>query len=106
MLCYPSGQVNQTKHLFKNIRRSSPEFDCNLLSQDGIWYMQRWLQFNSDRLDVQLNTPDERTTDTWNYNVYDLDGGDGFFRNRSNSFLDQLLGNALLEFARRMRYSS
>ena len=60
--CYVSSQVNETQHLFNKNRRSSPEFDCNSLSKDGIWYMQRWPlelvnwpQYNSDRLDVQLN---------------------------------------------------
>ncbi|CAF5131657.1 unnamed protein product, partial [Rotaria sp. Silwood1] len=96
--CYATGQVNQTQHLFKRIRGFSPEFDCNSLTKDGIWNMQRWPlelinwpQFNSDRLDVQINVPafcdmeralrsikmlppDERTVDTWGYNVYDLDG--------------------------------
>ncbi|CAF0955472.1 unnamed protein product [Adineta steineri] len=109
--CYVSGQVNQTQHLFNKIRRSSPQFDCNSLSKDGIWYMQRWPlelinwpQFNSDRLDVQLNVPgecdfervhrslkmlppDERTIDIWNYNVYDLDGGNGLLETDPTAFL-------------------
>ncbi|CAF1040172.1 unnamed protein product [Adineta ricciae] len=109
--CYATGQVNQTQHLFKTSRRTSPEFDCNSLSKDGIWYMQRWPlelinwpQFNSDRLDVQINVPafcdmeralrsikmlppDERTVDTWGYNVYDLDGGDGFVESDPTAFL-------------------
>jgi hypothetical protein len=62
--CYASGQVNQTQHLFSKNHASSLDFDCNSLSKDGIWYMQRWPlelinwpQFNSDRLDVQLNVP-------------------------------------------------
>ncbi|CAF3757405.1 unnamed protein product [Rotaria sp. Silwood1] len=109
--CYVSGQVNQTRHLFNKSRGSSPEFDCNSLSKDGIWYMQRWPlelinwpQFNSDRLDIQLNVPaecdwgralrslkmlppDERTISIWNYNVYDLDGGDGFLETDPTAFL-------------------
>lgn len=109
--CYVSGQVNETRHLFNKSRGSFPEFDCNLLSKDGIWYMQRWPlelidwpQYNSDRLDVQLNVPaecdwgqalrslqmlapDERTIDIWNYNVYDLDGGDGVWETDPTAFL-------------------
>ena len=76
-----------------------------------IWYMQRWPlehinwpQFNSDRLDVQLNVPaecdiekahrplkilppDERTVGRWDYNPYDLDGGDGFLEIDPTTFL-------------------
>ena len=109
--CYASGQVNQTQHLFNRIRAVNPQFNCDSLSKDAIWYMQRWPlelinwpQFNSDRLDVQLNvpaecdmdgalhslkmlSPDERTTDTTNYNVYDLDGGDGFWESDPTNFL-------------------
>jgi len=110
--CYVTGQVNQTQHLFTKHRgRLSPEFDCNALSKDGIWYMQRWPlelidwpQFNSDRLDIELNVPaacdmepslrslkmlppDERAIGIWNYNVYDLDGGDGFSEIDPTSFL-------------------
>lgn len=109
--CYVSGQVNQAHHLFNKSRESFPEFDCNSLSKDGIWYMQRWPlelinwpQFNSDRLDVQLNVPaecdmeralrsldmlppDERTVGKWNYNVYDLDGGDGLLEADPTAFL-------------------
>jgi hypothetical protein len=109
--CYVSGQVNQTQHLFNKSRGSFPEFDCNSLSKDGIWYMQRWPlelinwpQFNSDRLDVQLNLPaycdmeralrslkmlppDERTTSTLGYNNYDLDDGDGFLEADPTVFL-------------------
>ncbi|CAF2795018.1 unnamed protein product [Rotaria sp. Silwood2] len=109
--CYVTGQVNQTRHLFNKSRGSSPKFDCNSLSKDGIWYMQRWPlelinwpQYNSDRLDVQLNVPaecdwgrayrslqmlppDERTIDIWNYNVYNLDGGDGFLETDPTAFL-------------------
>ena len=109
--CYVTGQVNQTQHLFNKSRVSPPEFDCNSLSKDGIWYMQRWPlehinwpQFNSDRLDVQLNVPaacdmeralrslkllppDERTIGIWNYNPYDLDGGDGFLETDPTAFL-------------------
>jgi hypothetical protein len=107
--CYASGQVNQTQHLFSKKHASSLDFDCNSLSKDGIWYMQRWplelinwAQFNSDRLDVQLNVatecdgilqslqmlpPDERTTDIWNYNVYTLDDGNGFGEADPTAFL-------------------
>lgn len=56
--CYASGQVNQTRNT------STKRHDCNSLSNDGIWHMQRWPlelinwpQFNSDRLDVQINVP-------------------------------------------------
>ena len=107
--CYASGQVNQTRHLFSNDRLSSPEFDCSSLSKNGVWYLQRWPlelidwpQFNSARLDVQLNIPaecdvkisslvmlppDERTANIWNYNVYDLDDGSGFSEADPTSFL-------------------
>jgi hypothetical protein len=109
--CYASGQVNQTQHLFNKSRIPSPKFDCNSLSKDGIWYMQRWPlehinwpQFNSDRLDVLLNVPaecdiekahrplkvlppDERTVGRWDYNPYDLDGGDGFLEIDPTTFL-------------------
>ncbi|CAF3325457.1 unnamed protein product [Rotaria sp. Silwood2] len=109
--CYATGQVNQTQHLFKKLRGFSPEFDCNSLTKDGIWNMQRWPlelinwpQFNSDRLDVQINVPafcdvesalrsikmlppDERTVDTWGYNVYDLDGGNGLLESDPTAFL-------------------
>ncbi|CAF1472555.1 unnamed protein product [Rotaria sordida] len=107
--CYASGQINQTQHLFTNINTSSPAFDCNALSADAVWYMQRWPleliawpQFNSDRLDIQLNIPaeceqkplslqmlppDERTTKKWNTNVYGLDDGDGFYEEDPTAFL-------------------
>ena len=107
--CYVTGQVNQTRHLFDGDRLSSPDFDCHSLSKDGIWYMQRWPlelvnwpQFNSDRLDVQINVPvecavplaslqilppDERTANIWNYNVYRLDDGDGFAEDDPTAFL-------------------
>ena len=109
--CYASGQVNQTRHLFNRIHGFSPKFDCNSLVKDAIWYMQRWPlelinwpQFNSDRLDIQQNvpaecgmkgtlyslrmlSPDERATDITNFNVYDLDGGDGFLEADPTPFL-------------------
>ena len=98
--CYASGQVNQTRYLFNKDHVTSFEFDCNSLSKDSVWYMQRWPlemiswpQFNSDRLDVQLNAPaicggpmpfslkmlppDERNIKIWNWNDYFLDDGDG-----------------------------
>ena len=63
-----------------------------------------WPQFNSDRLDIQQNvpaecgmkgtlyslrmlSPDERATDITNFNVYDLDGGDGFLEADPTPFL-------------------
>jgi hypothetical protein len=107
--CYASGQVNQTRHLFSRHHISPFSFDCNSLSKDGVWYMQRWPlelinwpQFNSDRLDVQLNVPaecgeiprslqmlppDERTFQRWTYGVYDLDEGDGFNEVDPTTFL-------------------
>jgi hypothetical protein len=107
--CYATGQVNQTRHIFNRHHASSPEFDCNSLSNDGVWYMQRWPlelidwpQFNSDRLDIQLNVPaecgeiarslqmlppDERTIHKWSFNVYDLDDGNGFNEEDPTAFL-------------------
>jgi hypothetical protein len=98
--CYVS---NQTKI-------KSSLFDCSKLANDGIWYMQRfplelinWPQFNSQRLDVQINQPatcssyylsslnllppDERTAHKWNGGVFDLDGGDGFIEDDPTIFL-------------------
>jgi hypothetical protein len=100
MYCYVS---NQTKI-------KSSLFDCNILSNDAIWYMQRfpleliiWPQFNSDRLDVQLNvhsgcpwdsksslkllSPDERSIQKWNDGMCDLDGGDGLGEEDPTIFL-------------------
>jgi hypothetical protein len=107
--CYASGQVNQTQHLFSRKHASSLDFDCNSLSTDGIWYMQRWPlelinwpQLNSDRLDVQLNVPgecegtpqslqrlppDERSTDIWSCGGYDLDDGNGLVERDPTPFL-------------------
>ncbi|CAF1074064.1 unnamed protein product [Rotaria magnacalcarata] len=110
--CYVSGQVNQTENLFKRYNlssRTSSDFDCNSLSNDGIWYMQRWplelidwQQFNSDRLDTQLNTaaqcnarqhslqllpPDERTSEKWNSDIYALEDGSGFNEDDPAAFL-------------------
>jgi hypothetical protein len=107
--CYVSGQVNQTQHLFNKGHVPFPGFDCSSLSMDSVWYMQRWPlelinwpQFNSDRLDVQLNVPagcgkkppslqmlppDERTLHFWNTGVYILDDGSGFSEIDPTSFL-------------------
>ncbi|CAF2537845.1 unnamed protein product [Rotaria sp. Silwood2] len=110
--CYVSGQVNQTRRLFKKHNLSSTkssDFDCHSLSNDGIWYMQRWplelidwQQFNSDRLDIQINVPaecsskpsslqmlppDERSSKKWNGNIYDLDDGSGFNEDDPAAFL-------------------
>jgi hypothetical protein len=107
--CYASGQVNQTRHLYKKDHLSSFAFDCNTLSKDGIWYLQRWPlemiswpQFNSDRLDIHYNLPaqcgshklslellppDERVADIWNSNVYILDEGNGFDEEDPTAFL-------------------
>ncbi|CAF4248361.1 unnamed protein product, partial [Rotaria sordida] len=109
IMTHDCGQINQTQHLFTNINTSSPAFDCNALSADAVWYMQRWPleliawpQFNSDRLDIQLNIPaeceqkplslqmlppDERTTKKWNTNIYSLDDGDGFYEEDPTAFL-------------------
>jgi hypothetical protein len=107
--CYASGQVNQTRHIFSRDYAFSSGFDCNSLSNDGVWYMQRWPlelinwpQFGSDRLDVQLNVPaqcgqlprslqmlppDERSIRKWTFGVYDLDEGDGFGEEDPTAFL-------------------
>ena len=108
--CYVSGQVNQSENLFIEKSEYIPSFDCNSLSKDGIWTMQRWPlelvnwpQFNSDRLDVQLNLPsnkcrktsssltmfppDERCTHKWNDDIYYLDNGNGFQEEDPTAFL-------------------
>jgi hypothetical protein len=110
--CYASGQINQTREiLYKQhgFPARSSAFDCNSLITDGVWYMQRWplelinwQQFNSDRLDVQLNVPaecedglfslqmlppDERTTLRWTFGVYELDDGDGLSEEDPGGFL-------------------
>jgi len=95
--------TNQTK-------LKSSLFDCESLSKDGIWYMQRfplelinWPQFNSQRLDVQINQPgpcssskiyslnllppDERSVNRWNTGVYNLDDGDAFSEEDPTIFL-------------------
>ncbi len=95
--------TNQTK-------LKSSLFDCEPLSKDGIWYMQRfplelinWPQFNSHRLDVQINQPgpcssskiyslnllppDERSVNRWNTGVYNLDDGDAFREEDPTIFL-------------------
>jgi hypothetical protein len=62
-----------------------------------------WPQFNSQRLDVQINQPatcssyyisslnllppDERTAHKWNGGVFDLDGGDGGIEDDPTIFL-------------------
>jgi hypothetical protein len=61
-----------------------------------------WPQFNSDRLDIQLNVPaecgeaspslqmlppDERTFHKWNFGVYELNDGDGFEEEDPTTFL-------------------
>jgi hypothetical protein len=61
-----------------------------------------WPQFNSDRLDVQLNVPaecggslrslrmlppDERSIKKWNTGVYSLDDGSGFGEEDPTTFL-------------------
>lgn len=103
--CYASGQVNRTQ----NISSEHSRYDCNSLSKDGVWHLQRWSlelinwpQLNSDRLDVQINAaaqcapplkslqmlpPDERYTKNWNSGVYDLDDGDGFTETDPTNFL-------------------
>lgn len=109
--CYVSGQVNETRHLFKKHKLSSVksvDFDCSSLSNDGVWYMQRWplelinwQQFNSHRLDIEINTPaecnglsslqilppDERTSEKWNSNIYSLDDGNGYNEDDPAAFL-------------------
>ncbi|CAF0856268.1 unnamed protein product [Adineta steineri] len=113
--CYASGQVNQTRNVLKKRNGSkvqSFDFDCNSLSNDGIWYMQRWplelinwQQFNSDRLDIEINVPatacnthqerlsiqmlppDERSTKKWNSAVYDVDDGNGYSEDDPTTFL-------------------
>ncbi|CAF3833513.1 unnamed protein product [Rotaria sp. Silwood1] len=75
-----------------------------------MWYLRRlplhlihWQQFNSDRLDVQLNVPasqcqnelqsvqllppDERSSKRWNSGMYDVDGGNGWEALDPSSFL-------------------
>ncbi|CAF0896996.1 unnamed protein product [Adineta steineri] len=61
-----------------------------------------WPQFNSDRLDIQLNIPgecggspqslqmlppDERSIKKWNYGVYELDDGSGFREEDPTAYL-------------------
>ncbi|CAF3118058.1 unnamed protein product [Rotaria sp. Silwood2] len=110
--CYVSGQVNETRQLFRKRSVSSSassDFDCSSLSMDGVWYLRRWplelinwQQFNSDRLDVLINVPaacdsskesltplppDERSTQLWNSGVYDLDDGNGLYEEYPASYL-------------------
>jgi hypothetical protein len=106
---YASGQVNETQRLFRKYNALPFASDCKTLSIDGVWYMQRWPlelidwpQFNSDRLDVQINTPadcnggrhslqmlppDERVFHLWNANVYLLDTGNGTEEKDPTAFL-------------------
>ena len=92
------------------VAKENSAFDCQSLAKDGIWYMQRfplelinWPQFNSLRLDVQINEPaqyiannryslqllppDERLIHKWNDGVFDLDDGDGFNEDDPTIFL-------------------
>ena len=107
--CYASGQVNLSREATpkKGFRAS---FDCDSLSNDGVWYLRRWPldlidwpQFNSDREDVQVNMPashchnelqllqllppDERSSKRWNANIYDVDDGNGLKALDPSSFL-------------------
>ncbi|CAF3394818.1 unnamed protein product [Rotaria sp. Silwood2] len=107
--CYASEQVNVTREatLKKGFRAS---FDCDSLSKDGVWFLRRWTldpiewqQFNSDRLDIQLNVPaskcqneiqslqllppDERSITRWNSGMYDVDDGSGWEALDPSSFL-------------------
>jgi hypothetical protein len=87
---------------------TSSLFDCQSLTNDGIWYMQRfplelinWPQFNGQRLDVEINQPalcdrkyslkllppDERLIQKWNNAVFNLDDGDGFYEEDPTIFL-------------------
>lgn len=104
--CFVSGQVFGSK--IKRI--SAPAFNCDNLSKDGIWYLQRWplelinwQQFNGNRLDIHHNIdaekcfegsyslkplpPDERSTKKWNGGPYDLDDGDGYSEDDPAAFL-------------------
>lgn len=110
--CYAIGQINQTRHTLNKrhgLTANPFGYDCNTLSNDGVWHMRRWPlelidwpQFNSDRLDVQINVPaqcappvkslhmlppDERSTKNWNCGVYDLDDGEGFTEADPTNFL-------------------
>lgn len=99
--CYA---INQT-----NIQ-SFGVFDCNSLSKDSIWYLQRmplelinWPQFNGNRLDIELNReafcsrdgigtlrllpPDERSFHKWNGGVFDLGDGDAMNEDDPTIFL-------------------
>ncbi|CAF4015316.1 unnamed protein product [Rotaria sp. Silwood1] len=85
-------------------------FHTIISSTHGMWYLRRlplhlihWQQFNSDRLDVQLNVPasqcqnelqsvqllppDERSSKRWNSGMYDVDGGNGWEALDPSSFL-------------------
>ena len=127
LYCYASGQVGASEERTRVFRSpaaadadagadesiSSPAFDCTSLMADAVWYLRRWPlelmqwpQFNSDRLDIQINVPaecisdrsarssvqgsssglnsltllppDERVQAKWNTGPFSLDGGDGF----------------------------
>ena len=107
--CYASQQVNLTGK--STLKKSFPGiFNCDSLSKDSVWYLRRWPldlvdwpQFNSDRLDVQLNAPasqcqdklqslqlippDERSSKRWNSGIYDVDDGNGMNAMDPSSFL-------------------
>jgi hypothetical protein len=107
--CYVSQQVNLTNEatLKKGFQAS---FDCDSLSNDSVWYLRRWpldlihwQQFNSDRLDIQLNVPasqchnklqslqllppDERSNKRWNNAILNLDDGSGMVAQDPSTFL-------------------
>ena len=88
----------------------STKFNCSQLISDSIWYLQRfpldlinYNQYNSQRLDVQLNKyascdrdgfyslnylpPNEKSIHKWNDGPFDLDGGDGFQEEDPSVFL-------------------
>jgi hypothetical protein len=113
--CYIYNQMNKTSSLF----------DCQVLANDSIWYLQRfplelvnWPQFNSQRLDLHINQfascssdnkyslkllpPDERTIHKWNNGPYDLDDGDGFSEEDPTVFLLSYWG---MTFARLLDFN-
>ena len=100
-----------------NLRTSLPPLDCQALTNDSVWYLQRWPlelidwpQFNRDRLDVDVNDlteqcgptfsrysrellpPDERSTHKWNGGPFDLDDGNGFNEEDPTSFPSEFTG--------------
>ena len=115
--CFVSGQAN--------LRTSLPPLDCQALTNDSVWYLQRWPlelidwpQFNRDRLDVDVNDlteqcgptfsrysrellpPDERSTHKWNGGPFDLDDGNGFNEEDPTSFLLSYWGMRYLHLLR------